>query len=395
MRFTQTFLLLIIVFVQGSLANNLEWAGDLSVENRFFFSEGLYENKDQSHLGFALNPQLSYSWDEDRKVITINPFYRLSDPDEDRSHFDLRELSFVGAWDSWEFRVGVSRVFWGVTESVHLVDVINQIDFVENVDGEDRLGQTMVATSYLNDNFGVFSLFILPQFRERTFPGPNGRFRGGAPVDVGQARYESEAKDSHVDWASRWSHYIGAFEFGLSYFQGTDREPQFFENSNGQLTPFYAQAKQVSLDGQYIFEDWILKLESLFKNTHFRDEFISSVYGFEYTFSNKWGGKDIGILLEHIYDDRLTKSTVGFYNHLFFGTRLAFNDVLGTEILVGGFHNNDNGKIGGMRLEATRRITNNFKWELEANWTFHPPASSVLYQVREDDYLQATLAYYF
>jgi len=32
--------------------------------------------------------------------------------------------------DDWELTTGVSKVYWGVMEAVHLVDIINQTDFV-------------------------------------------------------------------------------------------------------------------------------------------------------------------------------------------------------------------------------------------------------------------------
>jgi hypothetical protein len=50
------------------------------------------------------------------------------------------------------------------------VDIINQTDLVENIDGEDKLGQPMVHFSYFGD-WGVVDFFLLPYLRERTYPG--------------------------------------------------------------------------------------------------------------------------------------------------------------------------------------------------------------------------------
>ena len=58
----------------------------------------------------------------------------------------------------------------GVTESRHLVDVLNQVDGVEDIDEEDRLGQPMINISTQRD-WGSVDLFVLPGFRERTFAG--------------------------------------------------------------------------------------------------------------------------------------------------------------------------------------------------------------------------------
>ena len=79
----------------------------------------------------------------------------------------------------WELRLGIGKVFWGVTESRHLVDTINQSDGVEDIDGEAKLAQPMATLSWIRD-WGVVELLVLPYFRERTFAGVEGRPRQGA-----------------------------------------------------------------------------------------------------------------------------------------------------------------------------------------------------------------------
>ena len=71
-------------------------------------------------------------------------------------------------------------MFWGVTELRHLVDIINQTDLVENLDGEQKLGQPMVQLTLLKD-WGTLDFFAMPYFRERTFTGPDGRPRPRSP----------------------------------------------------------------------------------------------------------------------------------------------------------------------------------------------------------------------
>lgn len=112
-----------------------------------------------------------------------------------------------------------------MTESVHLVDVINQTNALENIDGEDKLGQPMIELVAVRD-WGTVEAYMLPYFRERQTPGLSSRLRPPLPV-LETALYESERKQNHVDFAMRWSHYLGAFDVGLSHFVGTDREPRF------------------------------------------------------------------------------------------------------------------------------------------------------------------------
>ena len=66
-------------------------------------------------------------------------------------NFDIRELNYLLFGETWEVRLGVDKVFWGTTEFVHLVDIVNQTDLVEDVDGEDKLGQPTVNLSVPSD----------------------------------------------------------------------------------------------------------------------------------------------------------------------------------------------------------------------------------------------------
>jgi hypothetical protein len=156
----------------------------------------------------AVQPEYYTFWSDGRQSLTIEPFYRRDQHDGKRTHADLRELVWQRAGDTWELRVGVSKVFWGVAESQHLVDIINQTDLVEDIDQEDKVGQPMVDLTLVRD-WGNLDLFVLPWFRERTFPGRNGRLRSIPRVDSGNASYESGSRQKHVDYAIRWSDAIG------------------------------------------------------------------------------------------------------------------------------------------------------------------------------------------
>ncbi len=58
--------------------------------------------------------------------------------------------------EEWEILAGLNKVFWGVAESRHQV---------EDIDEEDKLGQPMLNLTTLRD-WGTVSLFILPGFSE-------------------------------------------------------------------------------------------------------------------------------------------------------------------------------------------------------------------------------------
>ena len=76
----------------------------------------------------------------------------------------------------------------------------------------------------LERDWGALDLLYLPYFRERTFPGAEGRLRGWLPVEDG-AVYTAGAERWHPDFAARWSHYFGDLDVAVSLFRGTSREP--------------------------------------------------------------------------------------------------------------------------------------------------------------------------
>ena len=372
-----------------------EFSGELSFETRGYLQEGVYGNKSREDLSIAFQPEYAIAWDEDRKVFIFEPFLRYSSLDKERSHGDVRELSFLGSWDLIELRVGISKVFWGVAESQHLVDVINQTDLVESPDGEDKLGQPMINIAYVND-FGNFEIFLLPYFRERTFSGFDGRFRGNPVVNMEAVSYLSGNKNNHFDAAFRWSHYIYELDWAVSYFEGTDREPRLQTNTAGvALEPVYGQAKQASLEIQYTVSDWLFKAEFLSKQSDLNGNYWASVAGFEYTFANFHRGMDVGFLYEHLYDDREELAMSGMDNASFLGSRVALNDENGFELLIGSIIDHQTGRLSNTFLESSRRINESWKWTVEGNFLLSPQPRSFLAQVERDDYLQASLSFFW
>ena len=122
--------------------------------------------------------------------------------------------------DEWELRLGVDRVFWGVAESRHLVDIINQIDLVEHPYKELKMGQPIAHLTWSGD-WGAVEIFGMPYHRTRTFPGRPGRLRFPLVVDTENAAYESGSGRWHPNLAARYSHSLGPFDIGMSVFDGS------------------------------------------------------------------------------------------------------------------------------------------------------------------------------
>jgi hypothetical protein len=330
---------------------------DLGLQTRTYAERG---SAGQDRFQPSLSARLEYhrSWEDGRSSLTFTPFLRLDAEDDERTHADLRELFLTRLGDDWELHAGFRQIFWGVTEFNHLVDIINQTDFVENIDGEDKLGQPMVQLSLVRD-WGIVDVFALTGFRERTFPGEDGRLRGLPPVDADAVRYASGAGRHRVDAAVRWSHHVGPVSFGVHHFSGTGRDPRFVPNlSDGELVliPEYHVIDQTGFDGQALVGDWAWKLEAITRSGH-GDRYEAVTAGFERTLVGVLGSRaDLGLVVEYMYDERDAAAFDTLFEHdVAFGTRWRANDMAGTTALLGVIWDVDTEEYV-LSLEASRRL---------------------------------------
>ena len=367
---------------------------EIEAEYRYFLDEARFPDQLDHYPSLAIIPEYSLEWNKGYESINFTGFFRL-DRDDERTHWDLRELYYQKAKGNWELSVGLKKIYWGVAESNHLVDIINQTDAVETFDGEEKLGQPMVQFSYITNKLGTFDFFYLPYHRKRTFPGRKGRLRFGTVIDKDDLGYESGAEEWRQDFAVRWKHYFGIFDVGLSHFYGTGREPLFVFDGQGNVNAFYPVINQTGLDLQITHNAFLWKVESIYRNADAQD-FMALVAGLEYTFSNIDGnGLDIGLLGEYLYDERDELSLNALQNDIFFGSRIAFNDVQDTSILIGGITDlESSSKI--FSVEASRRFGSNWRAEVEARiFKDIEDSELILSNFREDSFLRFTLSRFF
>lgn len=391
------------VFVLMALALALpaqaqEWRGHVSAEYRGYAHTGLDPDQHRGYASLVAQPEYRTQWQDGRQLLTFTGFYRWDQHDRQRTHGDVRELLWLYAERGVELRAGIGKIFWGVAETQHLVDVVNQIDLVEDPDREEKLGQPMLGATLLT-RAGTWELYLLPYFRERTFPGEEGRLRSLPRVDTEQdALYENARGARHVDAAARWSRTFGAWDLGLSYFRGTNREPRFtagFDARGEQvLLPYYGQLRQVGLETQATLDRWLLKLEAVHRAE--RDATSrAATAGFEYTMPGVLGGPtDLGLLAEYLYDSRGRTALTPYQDDVMLGVRWTANDAQSTQLLATIILDRRTTERA-YSLEASRRLGGNVTASLVAR-AFHASApAEFLYSVRRDGYAQLKLTYYF
>ena len=379
-------------------AAQVDFSGNVELEARLYPSSPKFpaQHQDRVSPSVALQPELRWDFSSGQR-LTLVPFLRLDAHDDERTHFDVREFNWLYNAGNWDVRVGLGRVFWGVTESRHLVDIINQTDLVEDFDEEDKLGQPMINANVIT-SVGTFSGFLLPYFRERTFPGSEGRPSFPLPIDTENPVYESSRKERHIDVAVRWQERAGIFDIGLAHFHGTGREPRLvptLESGGPVLVPHYDIIDQTSVDAQATIDSWLLKLEAILRSGQ-GETFFATVAGFEYTiYQVLESNTDLGLLVEYHFDGRDEAAPPTFFdNDLMVGARLGFNDVADSSLLAGAIVDLDT-RTTALTLEGGTRLADGLRLEFDA-WIFpYVAGGDYLSYVERDHTIRIRLLKFF
>ena len=428
-----------------AIAGDFEARLSVSAESRFYTQEPQYHDQTDIYVqpSVAIEPELDYRFENGADRLTFVGFGRYDPNDTRRTHADIREAYWLHEGDGWDTVIGINRVFWGVTESRHLVNIINQIDGVEDIDNEDFLGEPMINLN-VDSGFGRFGFYVMPGFRERTFVEDDARLRGPLPVDESRSEIEGDWDEASVDFAVRYENTFGAADIGLSYFHGISREPWLAPRLNSPfpllerlvnnyledqdefgdlqdlrdavcdvadcddgliselgdlvLAPRYDKIDQFGIDMQAAEGDWLFKLESILRFGH-GDPIFAAVGGVEYTFFDVGeSGVDVGLLGEYLYDsrdpDRIDVPPTVFDNDVFIGSRIAFNDAGSTTILGGATIDVDNQEIAAS-IEASTRIVDNLMVGLEGRFFFNEASKGLLSSVAKDDFVNLRMTWSF
>lgn len=372
-------------------------AGYLGAEVRLFATPPLSSDQPRWFGASAVaQPEVTLRLGEGVAFRAIG-LARLDRNDTERSYLDVREV--LVQWDraAATLTVGLNRVFWGVTESRHLVDVINPTDYRADLDGDEKLGQLMGLFTYHAGGLGTVDLFLVTGLRGQRYPGPNGRPGIPLPVVADSSTYEARRDIWNVDYAVRWSLGRGRWNGALSLFFGNAREPQLIPkgiSGSPVLHPRYDVIRQAGLEIQWTLESWLWKAEAIVRSGQ-GPTFAALTGGFEYTTFGVLGSAlTMGTILEYSYDGRDDLTYNIYDGDIFAGARLSFNDVGGTELLGGILRDTDTG-VTYARAEASRRLGDRWTLELTGRLFRADVSDDPLYWFRMDDHLEVVVAYYF
>lgn len=382
--------------------------------------------------------------------LVLEAYARADAREDARSRGDLREAYYEVQAGALTTRLGARRIYWGVAESRHLVDTLNQSDLADDLDGEAKLGQPMLEFVFGGETTAL-SLYALPGFRERRLPGPGGPLVYPFPLALEETRIEAGAGLLHTDYAARASGQFGDLDLALSWFDGIGREPDIlpclrrgsgFPGTEDQancavlasvtaaaprpglltpllqalglapsnaeiaadleqrayanlvLVPVYQRERRLGLEAQYIHEALALKFEGLVRDTRGARSY-AAVAGFEYNLSGLFGGaQDLGLIVEALRDTRPDLLSSRYDHEVFLGGRWSLNDVAGSQAL-GGVLVDSGGGGQTWSLEASRRLGDDWKLGLRLRAFTGGDPKDLANVVKDADELRLTLERYF
>lgn len=291
-----------------------QWQAAIGLQERVFAGSALGTRpmRHQPVLVTSAAGRLRWTPGAAAQVFSASAWLRLGLAGGEETLVDLDELNWHVAGDRWELRVGVTEVFWGVLESAHLVDVINQRAPDAGSGGDVKLGQPLVAVAS-KGAWGRTELYLLPWFRPRPLGGRAARWW----VDAAQPGFPSGTGGWSPDWAARWTRSIGDWDVGIGFFDGTNREPAFEPPA---LVPRYHHIRQLSLDAQWTAGVLLWKLEAATRDPP-EGRYASVGGGVEYAPTDYFS-----VLAEYLYDSRAAEATTSFEHDLLIGARLLHRD---------------------------------------------------------------------
>jgi hypothetical protein len=375
-------------------------SGELALEMRAYLESPAYANQDTQRLipSARFEPRLVTEIPEIGNArLTLQPRLRW-DALNHHSGVDVLEANLLWIGQDWDFVAGIDRRFWGVTESRNPVDILNQIDWVDGPDSQGRLGQPMLNLNRLWPQ-SQLGLFILPRFVPRDFGKTGARLQGPFAIDSNPL-YASRRGADRIDFALRYTHTLGPADVGITYFDGTRRDPRFrprIDSATGTviLTPYYEQITQWGLDLQFVRGPWQWKLEAITQDGE-EGRYQATVGGFEYAWSDFAGSRmDLGLLAEYLYDgDPGTMPAPVFDDDLFLGLRLTFNDTRDSRLLLGAVVDR-NHRSTALGIEGQRRLSRQWRIDLDSRLLFNVAEEDPLNFVARDSYVKLRLGYFF
>ncbi|MGI3184099.1 hypothetical protein [Nioella aestuarii] len=426
----------------------LDLSGQIDLGFRFYTEDGQYSGQGPAgyypFIGMQLNGGMSVGPGE-----LVFQFDGLGDDANDRSTFNIQKAYYTQSFDNWDLVVGYNVEDWGVSNGRTIVNVLNARDASNQVGGSELIGTPMLNANFFT-GIGTFSAYVLGGDVSSNYGGQATRQRGPFPTYGDFATYQ---QDDELDVALRYSNYFsvgsGSLDFGLSYYQGTNREavllpgcvttsgpvtPAICDQMStalrdayeaGTLTPtsvseiaallvsqfgiavasegpnvlaqvpYYQDIQQVGLTAVYAQGDTQFRFEGYVRETD-NERFTAGIIGGDHTFYDFAGTDGTLILaLEYHFDDRSVMQPATIFNDdAFLGLYYSLNDPNDSRVEFGLFQDLES-SAQLYSLSLSRRIGDRMRAQISASHVETGSQFDPLTVLDGDTFFEFTLSTFF
>lgn len=349
--------------------------------------------KESHRLAVRLAPE--WRWADGGTSMVFSPALYLEGANNGRTRVDVNELYLSTRLGDTTVKAGLSRLFWGVTESRHLVDVVNPPDLAHHYAAEQRLSTAMLHVAHPTP-VGRLEVLLLPWERDPKYPGTAGRPRTDLPIHPAV----EHPNGTPPAFAARLAISQGGFDSHVYFFRGLDRETVLAARTQPMAAPTELTAtrrliRQWGADLQVPVGNFLAKAELTYRSGYSRN-FFSGVAGGEYALSGINGSVvDVSLLGEYQFDLRPADAPLTTLERaVYAGVRVALNDPASTEFKFGVVAETTTGaRI--WRGDASRRIAKNWTVEGTLHVFDNARKSPSLMDYRKDSYVEVLAKYHF
>ena len=378
-------------------ANALDFSGEIDTSFFFYREKPKFVEQDsdkfQSELAvvFHLNGEVFTKWDLD------STFFLRHNPDAQKDIWgDIRELRFSGYKSNSSISAGVLTEYWGSLEANNPVDIINARDFIQDYEGDIKLGQPGLAYSRFEGNHQL-DTFILPYARERALPEGRDRYRFNS-FDYASAQFEKNRYLPSLALRYKYTHEQG--RLAVSQYRGYTRSPEFIAETSPdsqeiELIPKYQLINQTGLELEWLKAGAIFKAELIYQSGG-PDSFFGTGTGVEREFPNILNSSmTFTPFFEVYYDNRNERAPItAFDNDLYLGARVLFNDINDSKIQTNMLWDWESHAYF-YELDASRRIGNDWLVSTAVTIPVNADDDPALSSFTEDERIMFKLRYHF
>lgn len=402
---------LLVIFSQGLYSlkafASWEYQGQLQLQNAVFSDSSETESgsaskdtepKDRQYTVYA---KLLTNYETDSFRLNISGFGRRDFNDESRNMSSLDETYIKLTKESYSLNIGWNIFNWSVLEFFHPVDTINSRNLDVNAERIERLGQpSLIFTKEFEGSF--IQLIAFTSIVDPLMPSATNRNGAGTKLEeaqyvIGDNEWENNnsISKSFSQYGIRYQHTFDAFDLDFHWMHKIGNNHPIFaapiqiippELSDIKIYPFYFPVDQVGVAIQGVYEEWLLKLESVnydFKEFDLEtlipiavspgvstttitqlDHSISAI-GLEYT-KHSNNGHQTTFFTEYQFILNTTmeqaRALNPFQRDFGFGFRHSFNDFNANEIIAAIIHDVDSYDETVYNIEYSFRFLQNYKF---------------------------------